>query len=137
MMKKVLLVTYHYPPTPIVGAIRPSKFAQYLPEFGWETTVLTVRKADAIQGISVPSTAEIVRVSEWPNPLTTYNNFRERQARKKGCSEEFNARMSTPHSEVMSPPKGNMAVKMKRFILDCMSLPDQKLGWLVPAIWQG
>ena len=42
-MKKVLIITYHFPPRPTVGSLRPSGVAKYLPEFGWEAIILTAR----------------------------------------------------------------------------------------------
>lgn len=46
--KKVLIVSYYFPPTNVIGAVRISKFTKYLPEFGWEPVVLTT---DTIKGI--------------------------------------------------------------------------------------
>lgn len=40
-MKRVLLVSYVFPPEPSPGALRPGYLAQYLPQFGWEATILT------------------------------------------------------------------------------------------------
>jgi glycosyltransferase involved in cell wall biosynthesis len=40
-MPKVLLITYHYPPSRAIGGLRPHGLAKYLPDYGWETVVLT------------------------------------------------------------------------------------------------
>ena len=40
-MKRLLLVTYVFPPAPSPGAQRPGYLARYLPQFGWDVTVLT------------------------------------------------------------------------------------------------
>jgi glycosyltransferase involved in cell wall biosynthesis len=40
--KRVLFVSYLFPPTGGVGVHRVSKFVKYLPEFGWSSSVLTV-----------------------------------------------------------------------------------------------
>jgi len=40
-MKKILLVSYYWPPLGGPGSLRPVKFARYLPEFGYEPMVLT------------------------------------------------------------------------------------------------
>lgn len=40
-MKRLLLISYSFPPQPSAGALRPGYLARYLPEFGWEPTVLT------------------------------------------------------------------------------------------------
>ena len=42
-MKKVLLISYYFPPLGMGGTQRPAKFAKYLHEFGWHPTVLTVK----------------------------------------------------------------------------------------------
>jgi len=42
-MKRVLLIAYAYPPCTEIGALRPAGLAKYLPRFGWEPTVLTVK----------------------------------------------------------------------------------------------
>ena len=42
-MKKVLIVTYHFPPRSTVGSLRPAGLAKYLPEFGWQPIILTAR----------------------------------------------------------------------------------------------
>jgi glycosyltransferase involved in cell wall biosynthesis len=41
MKKKVLMITYSWPPRGGVGMYRTLKFAKYLPLYGWEPTILT------------------------------------------------------------------------------------------------
>lgn len=48
-MKKVLIIAYHFPPHNMVGALRPAGLAKYLPEFGWEPTVITSAPANSIE----------------------------------------------------------------------------------------
>lgn len=44
--RKVLMITFHYPPSNTSsGGLRPLKFGKYLGEFGWDSSVLTVREA--------------------------------------------------------------------------------------------
>jgi len=40
-MKRVLVITYHFPPRPAIASLRPLGLARYLPEFGWEAVILT------------------------------------------------------------------------------------------------
>ena len=42
--KKVLIVSYVFPPMAAVGIYRVIKFCKYLPDFNWDPVVLTVRK---------------------------------------------------------------------------------------------
>lgn len=41
-MRRVLFISYQFPPVGGAGVQRPVKFIKYLREFGWEATVLTV-----------------------------------------------------------------------------------------------
>lgn len=43
--KKVLLISFYFPPFFNPGSVRMGKFAKYLPEYGWEPRVLTVNRA--------------------------------------------------------------------------------------------
>jgi hypothetical protein len=50
-LKNVLLVTFQFPPNPSVAALRPQGLYKYLPEFGWEVTILTAKHpARALDG---------------------------------------------------------------------------------------
>lgn len=44
--KKVLFITYYWPPAGGATVNRTFKFSQYLPEFGWEPVVLTTQDGD-------------------------------------------------------------------------------------------
>ena len=46
-MRKVLLIAYYYPPHRTIGGVRPRALAKYLPDYGWEATVLTPRLPDS------------------------------------------------------------------------------------------
>lgn len=43
--RRVLIVSFLFPPMNNIGALRIGKFAKYLPQFGWEPIVLTVNEA--------------------------------------------------------------------------------------------
>ena len=45
-MKRVLLVAPHFPPSNLASVHRARLFAQHLPEFGWDPTVLAVHHED-------------------------------------------------------------------------------------------
>ncbi|RMG41777.1 MAG: hypothetical protein D6725_00835 [Planctomycetota bacterium] len=46
-IRRVLFISYTFPPIASVGSLRPTKFVKYLPEFGWHPTVLTVANPSA------------------------------------------------------------------------------------------
>jgi glycosyltransferase involved in cell wall biosynthesis len=56
---RVLIVAYHFPPEAASGSLRMSYLAKYLPEFGWDPTVIT-RQADA------PPRPDVIRVGRAP-----------------------------------------------------------------------
>ncbi|NLX50052.1 MAG: glycosyltransferase family 4 protein [Methanospirillum sp.] len=68
--RRVLLVAYEYPPIGGTGMVRPLKFSKYLPRFGWEVHVLTVRNPDRFYtttgGDPVPPPVTVHRAT---NPL--------------------------------------------------------------------
>lgn len=43
-MKKVLIISPHFPPSNLAGVHRSRLFAQHLPSFGWQPTILTVHE---------------------------------------------------------------------------------------------
>lgn len=43
MSKKVLVITYHFPPQPRIASVRLGGLAKYLPANGWEPVILTVK----------------------------------------------------------------------------------------------
>lgn len=45
MKKKVLIITYYWPPSGGIGVLRCLKFAKYLSAFGWEPIVFTAKNA--------------------------------------------------------------------------------------------
>ncbi|MCF8241918.1 MAG: glycosyltransferase family 4 protein [Melioribacteraceae bacterium] len=45
-MKKVLIITYYWPPAGGPGVQRVLKFVKYLPQFGWEPVILTVENGE-------------------------------------------------------------------------------------------
>lgn len=47
-MRRVGLVTYWYPPQQAAGALRAAALARYLPAFGWEPVVVTVRPRSSL-----------------------------------------------------------------------------------------
>ena len=42
--KKILLISYHFPPSAAVGGLRSLNFAKSLPSLGWSPYVLTIKE---------------------------------------------------------------------------------------------
>ena len=65
-MKKLLIITYYWPPCGGVGVQRWLRFIKYLPQYGWEVTVITTQNGDypAIDETlikEVPSDVKVIR----------------------------------------------------------------------------
>jgi glycosyltransferase involved in cell wall biosynthesis len=142
-MKPVLLVSYYYPPSSAVGAVRPNKFADHLPVFGWRPTIVTASApshethGDVRNGQMDSGDGEIrplvAYAAEWPHPLKTYERYRERAAAKQGRAQEHAVKMIVPYAQCYAPARGGL----KRWLLAFSSLPDRETAWLVPAVVRG
>lgn len=44
LLKKILIIYPHFPPSNLAGVHRPRLFAQHLPDFGWEPVILTIHE---------------------------------------------------------------------------------------------
>ncbi len=65
-MKRVLIVTFDFPPQGGTGAIRMAKFAKYLPQFGWQPVVVCsdgIWNRDDGLAAEIPSSVYVRRVA--------------------------------------------------------------------------
>ena len=76
---KVLLIAYHFPPDPAVGAVRPGRLAQYLAARGHEVTVL----AGPLQSEPRTTTEGLVTVERLANGLDLRAVWARRRRRSR------------------------------------------------------
>ena len=75
-MRRVLLVSPHFPPDSSAGTHRVRLLAPHMAEHGWEPTVLTVDprgyegRLDSALAASVPDEVRIVRAHAWPAAMS-------------------------------------------------------------------
>lgn len=70
-MKRVLILSFDFPPQGGVGVVRVTKFVKYLPQFGWEPVVVTsdtLWNPDPSLMQELPPGLKVVRVP-WPAAL--------------------------------------------------------------------
>ena len=77
-MKRVLIISYYWPPTGGSGVQRWVKFAKYLPAEGWQPVIYTPENpeqlaVDASLEAEVPTEAEVIR-----RRIMTYSPARSR-----------------------------------------------------------
>ena len=78
-MKRVLLITYYWPPSGGAGVQRVLKLVKYLREFGWEPVVFTAKDAaypivDESLLQDVPDDQEVWKGDIW-EPYEVYKRF--------------------------------------------------------------
>ena len=143
-MKKVLIITYHFPPDAAVGSIRPSKFAKYLPEFGWRPLILTVKdkyyeKKDESKWDDLREKAAVIRTDKLPNLRDIYLRLKMKLTKIQGNKSKLLE--DTLNYEAILPSKDNekgVKATIKRMIFSLLVwLPDDKLGWVPVAVLKG
>ena len=129
-MKKVLIVTYYWPPAGGAGVQRVLKFVKYLPEFGWKPYVLTVQHPDApvydesLAG-DIPNEAVIIKTKSL-EPFSFYKKFTGKKP------------TDTIPNDVLIPKKNiSLREKFARWVRANIFIPDAKIGWIPFAVKQG
>ena len=120
-MKKVLLITYYFPPSGGAGVQRWLKTINYLPKAGVETIVLTVDPAVA----SYPQIDESL-CNDVPSGIKIYRTHtREILSLYKIVSPKN----EVPYGGFANEPHPNLIQKISRFIRGNFFLPDPRRGW--------
>lgn len=129
MARRVLVLTYYFPPSGGPGVQRVLKFVKYFPTFDWTPTVVTVREGayperDASLERDVPSDVAIERTSSW-DPYTLYARF-------TGRSDEDAVVQGSVEGR-----KADWKERLARWIRANVFLPDARVGWVPFAVWRG
>lgn len=117
-MKKVLIITYYWPPAGGAGVQRWLHFTKHLPEFGWEPVILTVspesatypQKDDSLNELVNPQ-LEVIRTNSF-EPLGVYGKV---FGKKK-----------IPYGGFSNAEKSGGLI---RFIRGNFFIPDARKGW--------
>ncbi|MCB0805769.1 MAG: glycosyltransferase [Bacteroidales bacterium] len=126
-MKKVLIITYYWPPSGGAGVQRWLKFAKYLREFGWEPVIYTPEnpEAPAIDHSLLKDIPKGIEVIKTPikEPYTIYKRF---VGKKKDDSIKAGFL-----SEKKNP---GLAEKISVWIRGNLFIPDARKFWIKPSI---
>ncbi|KQC03805.1 MAG: hypothetical protein APR54_02295 [Candidatus Cloacimonas sp. SDB] len=128
-MKKVLIITYYWPPAGGPGVQRVLKFAKYLPEFGWQPIILTVKKGeypayDTSLEEDVHPDCKVYKTSSW-EPAKLYKKF-------TGMAENEAVPVAA-----LTEQKKNWKKKLAHWIRLNLFIPDAKIGWIPFAVKTG
>ncbi len=114
-MKNILIVAYYFPPMGLSGVQRTLKFAKYLPQFGWQPTVLTVAPTGYYaHDLSLLEEAQAAGISI----VRTRSLDLNRLLSRKGTIE-------IPHEKIRA---------LLSIISQIFFIPDNKIGWRKRAI---
>jgi glycosyltransferase involved in cell wall biosynthesis len=127
MLRRVLVVAYYFPPSGGPGVQRVLKHVRYLPEFGWEPVVLTVRDGEfpARDPSLLQELPPNVHVERTPI-LEPYALYR-RLTRRHGTPIDVQV-LTT------EPPRRSIAERLAHWIRATFFIPDARVGWLLTAL---
>lgn len=125
-MKKVLIITYYWPPSGGAGVQRTLKFVKYLPVFGIEPIVITV---DANQ-----ATYPILDESLLKEVSPSIRVIRTRSFEPLKILSAIKGRESVPHGGFASGNKESITQKTLRFVRGNFFIPDARKGWVRFAV---
>ena len=124
--RRVLVITVDFPPSLAMGAQACAQLARYLPRYGWDPIILTVRDChleDRDAGATPGSVGAIVRTGVMPHPLTVYRRLARRRPNV--------AAVGTGEAS-----RGRAGV-LRRWALSLLQIPDAYSGWIPPAVIAG
>jgi len=127
-LKKVLIITYYWPPAGGPGVQRVLKFVKYLPEFGWEPLVLTADKGE------YPAIDEELSEEIPPNLKVYKTKSLELFSLYKRFSGKKN---NIPTHILSSSSSDSFFQKFAKWIRANIMLPDARIGWIPSIIKEG
>lgn len=124
-MKRLLIITYYWPPTGGSGVQRWVKFSKYLPQYGWQPVIYTPENPERLAYDEsllgdVPECAEIIRT----RIVEPYGIYRRLVGRKGGQTE-------------VNPVSGGRKSLMQRLSLWVRGnffIPDPRVSWVRPSV---
>ena len=128
MMKRVLIITYYWPPSGGSGVQRWLKMSKYLPEYGWQPVIYTTENAeypivDPSLEKDVSSKVEVIRRPIF-EPYTFYKKFlgiKQEETVKMGFIEE-------------KEKKKSWKTDLSLWIRGNLFIPDARRWWVKPSV---
>jgi glycosyltransferase involved in cell wall biosynthesis len=126
-MKKVLIITYYWPPSGGAGVQRWLKFVKYLREFGWEPIIYTPENpespaTDPSLEKDIPIGITVLKTPIW-EPYTAYKKFVGRKKEDKIKAGFLSESESPSFTE-------NISV----WIRGNFFIPDARKFWVKPSV---
>ena len=127
-MKRVLIISYYWPPTGGSGVQRWVKFARYLPAEGWQPVIYTPENpeqlaVDETLEAEIPAEAEIIK-THITEPYELYKKF----LRKSGHSKE------AVEVNPVNARNKSFAQKAAMWVRGNFFRPDPRCMWIRPSV---
>lgn len=125
--KKVLIITYYWPPSGGVGVLRCLKMAKYFRQFGWEPIIFTAKGAhypslDYSNEADIPSDITVLQQQIW-EPYHLYKRF-TRQKKDANVNNVF----------YVKDKKLGWAHQLSVWIRSNFFIPDARALWIRPSV---
>ncbi|MEW6653289.1 MAG: glycosyltransferase [Bacteroidota bacterium] len=125
-MKKVLIITYYWPPSGGIAVQRCLKFAKYLREFGWEPVIHTADGAeypvlDDGNFKDIPQNSEVIKTKIW-EPFNLFKKFSGKRKEER------------IHNIFLEEDKPTLAHKIGIWIRGNIFIPDARKFWINPSV---
>lgn len=126
-MKRVLIITYYWPPSGGAGVQRWLKFVKYLCEFGWEPIVYTAENGempviDLSLEKDIPKNTTVLKTKIW-EPYSVYKAFIGKKQ-----NEKINSSFLTESK------KPGITEKISVWIRGNFFIPDARKFWIKPSV---
>jgi len=126
-MKKILFITFYWPPSGKASMHWPLKMIKYLPKLGWQPTVITVKEDTFSEEDNsfindLRENLQIIRTQFW-DPFKIYKKFLGKSGSDKLVASEALTKTDTSFAQRIS-----IWIRMNLFI------PDARVGWYFPGV---
>ncbi len=115
-MPRVLLITFCYPPTQVIGSVRPAGLAKFLPQFGWDVLVLTPRAKRTSSDPGIVQTDYKHVVDVWKTRLGLDG--------KRSVHQQLRLPVSS------QPGGGHFYTRILDLAKYVITYPDEMKGWI-------
>src|SRR5438874_415062 len=116
-MRRVLLITYHFPPRHTIGSVRPMGLAKYLPQYGWKPRIITPRLPDGPRrSAHVIETDYRDQVGQWKS--------------RTGLDPARGIHQQLGLPRAKTPSKMLPHTKLMKWLRPLLLFPDDTKGWI-------
>jgi glycosyltransferase involved in cell wall biosynthesis len=129
-LKKVLIITYYWPPSGGAGVQRWLKFSKYLPDYGWEPVILTVDPDYAFY-----PQKDIGLLNDVPPGLEVI--YTKAPTRVSFFYKLLTGKKEIPYGGFVNETNPGLIQRIFRFIRGNFFLPDARVGWNRFAVKRG